>query len=316
MQRIYAKMKYRYKRKILFNQSTEEEVAGYKKFLALRTPEAKLDEKHPSGPRASIEALRDQRAPAAGLDADHSATPGTGTPGPGAYSTVHSSIGSGPRFRFGTSVRWGNSDLILRNGLLSYRAGTTPGPGHYSSGYRLATGKADIGSGPRFIFDASPRFPQSLTLRNFTHFTHSTVPGPGGYSPGYRLATGKADIGSGPRFSFGKSGESAGKNNMGRAHQGARPPWLALISQGGGSTGTDPYYLPSQINGYWSNRIQEEELIFALRAAGVGDVRKSGSGLWRYGDTQGTGPGPAAYYPGVYPGRISGGSLDRASKAG
>ena len=117
MQRIYAKMKYRYKRKILFNQSTEEEVAGYKKFLALRTPEAKMDEKHPSGPRASIEALRDQRAPAAVLDADHSATPGSGTPGPGAYSTVHSSIGSGPRFSIGTSVRWGYSDLILRNGL-------------------------------------------------------------------------------------------------------------------------------------------------------------------------------------------------------
>jgi hypothetical protein len=50
----------------------------------------------------------------------------------------------------------------------------------------------------------------------------------------------------------------------------ARPPWCALISSGGGN-----YYLPSQINAYWSNRIQEEKLIFR-RAAGVGDVRKAG----------------------------------------
>merc|ERR1719247_575478 len=50
----------------------------------------------------------------------------------------------------------------------------------------------------------------------------------------------------------------------------ARPPWCALISAGGGT-----HYLPSQINAYWSNRIQEEKLIFR-RAAGVGDVKKAG----------------------------------------
>jgi len=43
-----------------------------------------------------------------------------------------------------------------------------------------------------------------------------------------------------------------------------------LISAGGGT-----HYLPSQINAYWSNRIQEEKQIFR-RAAGVGDVKKAG----------------------------------------
>merc|ERR1719181_2036109 len=62
---------------------------------------------------------------------------------------------------------------------------------------------------------------------------------------------------------FDDAGDGKGGNHE------ARPPWCALISAGGGT-----HYLPSQINAYWSNRIQEEKLIFR-RAAGVGDVKKA-----------------------------------------